>query len=786
MQEGSGGVSGNATINVRGGRGSEVLYIVDGVPQNNLATGGSNSQVSNNAIEQLSFQVGGYEAKYGQAQSGIINVTTKSGKPDYNVFVEGMTSEYTDDYGYNLYSATLSGPIIPGFDNHTIFASIERGWFQDGDPRAGSWDFASLGENWSTTPNNDASLWRYSVRTTHRMGDIKVNLGLVGNNNEDRVIRSRAVKNSSQFFDKNLTDNISFSGRVSQALSANTYWNLNIGYRMYDYKRTNPFFDDDLMAYGDSTIWANQLGVTLYGDGQRTKETLDENSVFYPYGWALGLYQRREQDAITADFDFTSQIDNHLLEFGGGISLNTVRGYGIYAYQLAASNKPTIEEKFIDNAPYVFGYDVTGQEHVGTDYGNKRQAARDPFLAYAYLQDRFELEDLVINVGLRMDYFDVKSYVLKDPSLPFAGGSNPLDFDDGDFKMREPNLEFSPRIGIGFPVTESTVFHAQYGRFIQLPRLLEMYAGPYDYSNYIGGEPQSSFNADLQPEQTTQYEVGFRQLLGSTAAINITAFYKNIKDLINDQNTFWQEQPGGAISNAIRPVNADFGTTKGFAFSLDLTQLSYFSISAQYTYSIAEGTGSSTSSSNTSVFRSDDRLPPPVIAPLDFDQRHTGTVNIDFYVPKGELGFFEQFNADFLISFNSGRPYTPVDEWNILGDNGLTADVKGYINSAYGPSQFRVDMRLEKTFALGSINISPFLWVENLFDAENVTNVWRSTGSPETTGFLLTEKAQPNINAPNGEGYVQDYKALERTPFNYGIPRLIRVGLKVNFSTVGM
>lgn len=784
VQEGSGGVGGNATINVRGGRGSEVLYIVDGVPQNNLVTGNNVSQVSNNAIEQLSFQVGGYEAKYGQAQSGIINVTTKSGRPNYNLFIEGMTSEFTDDYGYNLYSATLSGPIIPGIENHTVFASVERGWFQDGDPRANSWEFASLGETWNTTPNNDEGLWRFSGRTTHLMGDWKVNLGVVGNSTTNRTITTSYVKNSSQFFDKDYTDNISFNARVSQTVSANTFWNLNVGYRMYDFKKVNPFFEDDLLAYGDSSIWADRFGVNLVGDGLRTL-AVDENGVFAPRGRARGLYQRREQDAITADFDFTSQIDNHLLEFGGGVSFNTIRGYGIFAYQLAGSQQPTLEGKFEEMQPYVFGYDITGQDHVGTDFADKRQAARDPFLAYAYLQDRFELEDLVLNLGLRMDYFDVKSYVLKNVDLPYAGGSDPLGFDDGDFEVRDPDLEFSPRIGIGFPVTETTVFHAQYGRFIQLPRLLDMYAGPYDYNNYLTMEPQSSFNADLQPEETTQYEVGFRQVLGTNAALNITAFYKNIKGLVNVQNAQFQRTEGGEILNSIRPVNSDFGTTKGFAFSLDITNLSYFSVSTQYTFSIAEGTGSSQSSSQTAVFRNNDREAPAVIAPLNFDQRHTAVVNIDFFVPKGELGFFEMFNANFLISFNSGRPYTPVDEWNIIGDNGLIADTRGYINSAYGPSTFRVDLRLEKSIELGGLRISPYLWVQNLFDTENVTNVWRSTGDPETTGWLNTESGQNSIQQ-NGIGYAQDYRAWERTPFNFGIPRLIRLGMKINFNTIGL
>ncbi|MBK7265960.1 MAG: carboxypeptidase-like regulatory domain-containing protein [Ignavibacteriales bacterium] len=126
VTEGSGGASGNATLNVRGGRGGEVLYIVDGVPQNDLYSGANYSQVSNAAIEQISFQIGGYEAKYGQAQSGIVNVTTKSGNPFYTFFADVLTSSFTDKYGYNLYTATLGGPYLPGNGDHT-FSSLLRG-----------------------------------------------------------------------------------------------------------------------------------------------------------------------------------------------------------------------------------------------------------------------------------------------------------------------------------------------------------------------------------------------------------------------------------------------------------------------------------------------------------------------------------------------------------------------------------------------------------------------------------------------------------------------------------
>jgi hypothetical protein len=344
-------------------------------------------------------------------------------------------------------------------------------------------------------------------------------------------------------------------------------------------------------------------------------------------------------------------------------------------------------------------------------------------------------------------------------------------------------VKFSPRLGLGFPVTQTTVFHAQYGKFIQLPELNDVYAGPYDYEDWLTYSPQFGSNGGIESEETTQYEVGFRQLLGNVAALNITLFYKNIKGLVNDGTAQFRRTEGGQIINAQYSQNTDFGTTKGLAFSFDVSRLNYISISAQYTYSVAEGTGSSTNSSATAIFRNTDNLAPKVIAPLNFDQRHTAVVNFDFYVPKGELGFFELFNANFIFSYNSGRPYTPMDKWNIIGDNGIISQTKGYVNSRYGPGSFRIDMKIEKSFEFENFRISPYVWIENLLDADNVVAVWRSTGSPYTTDWLNTDEGKAII-ANSGEGYAQDYASLERDPRNFGIPRTIKLGLKINFSTI--
>jgi hypothetical protein len=615
------------------------------------------------------------------------------------------------------------------------------------------------------------------------MGSFRVNLSANLNFRNYRGYIHTYAKNNAEFNTAREQNSYSFVARITQTVSPTSFWNLNVGVRRDQFNEFDPHFRDDLFAYGDSTIFANQFGVTLSKDGQRIQK--DENNVFFAYGRINNRYERQENDQLNVDATFTSQIGNHLLEIGGGANTNIIRDYIIGPVSLAGqSDTLTVEEKFEIEQPTVFGYDITGT--TKTSSGDEFEP-KEPFFAYAYLQDRFELEDLVLNIGLRVDYFDTKTDILKNFNLingnevllPFAGGSDPNDFDDGDFVEKEAELEFSPRIGLGFPVTETTVFYAQYGRFIQIPQLTDLYTSQFDLDQFISFDPQYVSDGSIISEETISYEVGFRQLLGNNAAMNINLFYKNIKGLVNRKMSFFQRVPGGELRTYIHPANSDFGTTKGLAFSLDVTRLSYFNFTLNYTFAIAEGTGSATNSSQTAVFRNLDSEAPKVIAPLAFDQRHTGVATIDFYVPQGELGIMEMVGVNALFVFATGRPYTPLDYFDILTGNNGGPSTTGYVNSRNAPGTFRIDLKIEKSFAAGGLLVTPYLWIQNLTGGENVNRVWRSSGDPNTTGFLNTAEGRAAILS-NGEGYRQDYESLERDPINFGIPRVIRLGLKVN------
>lgn len=90
----------NGELHVRGGRANEVLYVVDGVatrdPLGGLGAVRGGMNVPSSDVEEVSILKGGFDAEYGNATSGIINIVTKEGN---NISTKGSIEYLTDDFG---------------------------------------------------------------------------------------------------------------------------------------------------------------------------------------------------------------------------------------------------------------------------------------------------------------------------------------------------------------------------------------------------------------------------------------------------------------------------------------------------------------------------------------------------------------------------------------------------------------------------------------------------------------------------------------------------------------
>src|SRR5690606_24546709 len=81
-------------LRIRGGRGSETLMLVDGIPVNNFVLGGQAVDLTRFAVAQLDFVKGGFEPQYGNALSGFINIATKEGGEELQGAIEYQTTRF--------------------------------------------------------------------------------------------------------------------------------------------------------------------------------------------------------------------------------------------------------------------------------------------------------------------------------------------------------------------------------------------------------------------------------------------------------------------------------------------------------------------------------------------------------------------------------------------------------------------------------------------------------------------------------------------------------------------
>jgi outer membrane receptor protein involved in Fe transport len=783
----------SSALYIRGGRPNEVSYYVDGVSVNNPLSGqasASFAQMNQNAIEELQMQTGGFQAEYGSAMSGVISLTTKQARSNYFGSLEAITDNFVKpgkslfnsaSWGYNVYSGTFGGPILPGSDMLTLFVAGERQFLRDSDPRA-------IG---GIKPNNSLSSWNMNGKLSYKpitplqfiLGGMYY--GRTGNtwNGGDRMADSRRLLDSDH---QQKFDNATYSGflKATQNFGQNTFYSVQVNYFREDLESGDGVYFDKLLQYGDTLF-------NPYATSQGTNPGMLYSTVCPP-GHVLDLYTKSRSEYFGFNGDLTTQQGNHLIKLGGEYKYNTIRRFSVNPMGLAigttSTNVDALWQLYRNNNVQYYGYTYDGkslndeESFFGAD-GNmvpsndRKEAPKHPVYGAFYLQDKVEYSDLVLNLGARLDYFNANEKVYKDPYNPFGVGSTI--FDANDLEDSKATITVSPRLGFSFPITDKAVFHAQYGVFLAQPPLQNIIVSK-TWEHRIAKDSPFSVriaNPNLKPEKTVAYEFGFRQAITDFSSISITAFYKEVKDLIQSRNV----QP--AFPNGYETFeNVDFGTVKGFDIIFELRRTKNLSATLNYTLSYANGTGSNplTQSRITWIMTQS----PKVIAPLDFDRRHNGSLNIDyrFFANEGPTLFgvkaLERLGANALFVFNSGIPYTQSVLYAPFEFGTTEIRPTGAVNQAYTPWNFRLDLKIDKTFVYDKISANVYIWWINVVGSKNVVNVWRGTGEANNSGYLSTQEGQ-DWAAANGPQAVSLFKAREADPQNYGVPGQMRFGIRL-------
>ncbi len=844
----------DGNIHIRGGREEETGYYLDGASTMNPLNNTNAIYVIQEAIEEFQVLAGGYTAEFGGANSGIIRTELKTGGADYHFTIDGQTDKFvgqgekflnTYSYQHHILVGTVSGPL---FNNKIrFFLAGENNYQGDDEVRfSRGYTFSGLDDINSSrpfdttltmfypegfTPHSTTNRYAFNGSLLFDYNPIKFRLSGTYNmrrNWSDGAFQTDVpwldILNNRQVYD-DLTSML-LTGKITHILSPRTYYELNVSYFNYELERNDDYFGNDWASWFDSTKVASYTnGDVAYRD--RWRPQYNYILAGFPVernGNPNDFYRHLKQNYISGALNFVSQIGrHHEVKFGLDARQYTVRYFDLNpsvmyltadtAYSNARQDYPTTYGSIKGVPPYIwvsnggvdaYGFDIYGNETSGeTNYGEGVYTGgpRKPLFFATYLQDKIEFNDIVINAGLRLDYFDTDDQQLKNPTNPQIDEKSGLVL-RSEWKNVDPFVQLSPRLGFSFPVSEKTVFYMQYGKFIQMPSLDQVYFSSWRMSRQIRGGFYyiNPIGFGLEPIRTTSYEMGFRQQLSNVAAIDITGFYKNVKGQVQVEQ---QSVVAGAdVQNYERFINGDFATTKGLEFRLTLRRTNRLQAQINYTLTQAEGTGSNNTAYHAAVYNGTEK--PTVIFPLDYSQKHTGSINLDYRFGKNDGGpVFERFGANVLFTFSSGHPYTyvyaapggQVDPY-VAGVDYMfdtrTRRALEPLGSSTTPWTFNVDLHLDKTFSLmANLDATIYARVTNLFNTKNVLNVFEMTGTATDDGYL-TDPARSGANIERlGAVYRDMYQAINLdnggSYFDvlgrelYGNPRQIMVGLKLAY-----
>lgn len=723
----------------RGGRIGEVAYLVDGIPINDSFDNSYAYQVENNSIQEVEVISGTFNAEFGQAQSGVVNIVTKDGGDKY----EGNFSMYSGDYvtthsdvfanngsisPLDIYDfqGSLSGP-VPGTKKKLHFfmsgrtvhdegylygrnivrpvgQSEDSGEFVNIDgrqvyvPMFGDSSYQSM--NWSK--QNTAQLKLTSLHIKHNKLSVT---GLYQNDSGQNYYH--LYKYNPDGTPTNYGESISLNLVDSYSVSSKTFINLKGAY---------------FINRSKSYVYKDPLDPRYPRDDSRS--FLGGNFSFFR-GGAIMDHTNRETITLLSGIDITSQLNRqHMVKTGGLFKTYTLqfRSFGV-KNNSSTGFTPAIPP---EGTP----------DHV---YFNEQ-----PLEISAYVQDKMEFDYMVVNLGVRFDYFDANSSFPSDYGRPTTS----------EKERTSPNWQFSPRFGIAYPITETGVVHVSYGHFFQIPSFQYLYINPdYTYNPEVG-LGRVFGNPDLKPQKTVSYEIGLQQGFNDILAVQVTAFYKDIRNLLGTR--IETIQPGVnepfPLSKYGRYINTDYGQTKGLIINLEKRMSNNFSFNINYSYQVASGNASDPQSrllDEQAGVQTEKQL-----VPLDWDRRHQLNSTVSF-LTKNNLVF------TILGEFGTGFPYTPSRANERIG----------LVNSDRKPSYLNFDVYFSKSIKIKGTNAGLFARIYNVFDLKNETGVYDDTG-----------RAFPNLRYYNGlpQGLNTKEEYLFRPDF-YSAPRRVSIGMSINF-----
>ena len=784
----SGVVKSDNSIHIRGGRSYENAFLLDGVSvQDPLAGTGFGLQLSANAIEEVEVITGGYNAEFGQATSGVVNVRTREGGQKYSgsfSYKKDNLGDKTSNHVFNtdIIEGNVSGPepitsfILPalGIDlpgEVTFFGSfytgltdgITQGYFK---PTANQL-YSSIFNGTKFAPRAENN-WFWLGKLTYKYSPTlkfyySFNQSVNINQNSQSLQSNLEYVEPSPGYQYNyqyiLDDANTFTHNnkyhsfgITHTLSSKTFYEFKInsfytnlradanGKDWYLYTEPKDIVTFPIEYYN---INRDTIGV-IPGDGFW--------DVGNPYTW---------RDHYVQEFSVRGDLTNFFDEknkFKAGFN------FQFQEMQVIDIYKPWVGELGLNNDIYKVY----------------------PAMGSLYAQDNINFSGMILNFGLRLDYWFPGKYVddaVENPDVVTIPDEIRSDYKDETFAWfggRRFKARLSPRLGISHPVSDNQTLFFSYGHFSKWPKPQFVYA-KLDPLN-----AQSSFqkfgNPNLNPETTVAYELGLKTQFSLDDVLTITAYYKDIFDYVNTR-TAKIVSPRFAAESFITYVNSDYARSRGLEFEYRKRLGKWFNGTASFTYAIV--TGKSSSADEGVLVLQGDLNESIKEQYVPWDRPITASLSTSFYVEKNKPvfgfapGILDDYNLYLRFFFQSGKRYTPAVFTGSVDEQGRSEYeyVVGERYTEVGDNWFWVDLNFEKYFQLMDLKLSVFLEINNLLDKQNSAIINPVTGR----AYELGDNVPSSWNDPRYPDLQAPISAYPFNPARYLTRRNIKFGVSLRF-----
>ncbi len=793
---------------IRGGRATESATYVDGALVTNFSTQQNSGAsavlqvgtapgagpigtvggglVGQYAVEEVDVITGGFNAEFGHAQSGVVNVVTREGGQQYHgslryttdgqLGTEGYTAEElaAADFsgagleeqkccGYNALQASIGGPIVP--DKLTFFGSLDASGAADFFPRSAGFNpalgtFNSEGSTENILPGNRGDQTRAQGKLTSFLTPTsRVSATyLFARDQFESFQLSRGVRQYLSWTalrDKSHDFILGYDQQIFQSEERNLNLQVRGNYHL------QKSFSGTPVSAEMAEIISSELSEECGPACDANEDTFADDFLNYRFDDVEFFFE----DSDPGDFPSIPQatstnpdpVFGHTDVFitdglGDVLAAQNERRYGIRVDLDTQLNrvhraKVGVEWNWVNLAKRA-GQFSNGQFADFYDV--------DPEIGAAYLQDRLDYGDLVIDLGLRWDHFNPnQNFPLLPGLVPCSISAFPdICRDDAELLEGRTLNELSPRIGVAHPITDATQVRLSYGKFHQLAEFQHYYQSfRTDIDANLGNNNIQYGNPNLDYVETTAFEAGITHLISENLILDVVGYNRDRRGAIR-LDVFQGGEIHPDVSERRIFVNGDNGNVKGVDITVSKRYSNYFSTDLAWSLQWARGTSSSPLDFAAGVgfgrlfdplFPGQLLQPPTEILAEDFDRLHSINYQFALRFPSdyregttwGTL--LNDFGAYVVYNAHSGEPFTRV---TTEGQGAPLEDV----NTSRMPWFHQGDLRFTKGIDLaGALDVEFFASVINFLDIDNIVRVNETTGRPDRTGFEDERSVDPRI-----------------------------------------